>query len=508
MEYETTEKCSALQWLTAEQTVGKKHPYLFSQCQAIHARTMLPCQDTPAIKATYSAIVHVSDPLAVVMSANRRKEVLPSPIKGKRTFEFELTQPIPSYLIAIGAGAIVSKEIGPRSSVYCEQEVLDAAAYEFAETESFIKTGEELVGPYVWERYDILLLPPSFPFGGMENSCLTFLTPSLLCGDRSLVDVVAHEISHSWTGNLVSCVNWEHFWLNEGFTMFLERKILSRLHGESWRQFNSIIGLADLRESVAQFNNDGPETALVPDLTSTDPDDVFSTVPYEKGHTLLYTLEELVGGPAVFEPFFKAHIQKFAGQSIDSHQFREFILEYYSNNMQVNMKLQHFDWDMWYYGRGMPPTIPYYNDELLVPCCRLSTAWLEGSKSINHAEFHSMSPAQKVMFVDLLLLHAHKLDASSVKELDEVYKLSSSSNVEILLKWFLLGIRSKSEFTYEKAATFATKHGRMKYCRPILRELYASGECGKQLALETFKSHRAFYHPIASQMIAKDLHLN
>lgn len=192
---------------------------------------MLPCQDTSAVKATYSATV--TSPLPVVMSANKRSE--PSP----NVYHFEQTQPVPSYLIAIGAGAIKSKIIGPRSAVWCEDQVLDAAAYEFGETESFIATAEDLVGPYVWEKYDILLLPPSFPYGGMENPCLTFLTPSLLCGDRSLVDVVAHEISHSWTGNLVSCCSWEHFWLNEGFTMFLERKILARLHGEEWRQFNS-----------------------------------------------------------------------------------------------------------------------------------------------------------------------------------------------------------------------------------------------------------------------------
>lgn len=394
--------------------------------------------------------------------------------------------------------------------------MIDRAAYEFAETESFIKTAEELVGPYVWERYDILLLPPSFPYGGMENPCLTFLTPSLLCGDRSLVDVVAHEISHSWTGNLVSCMNWEHFWLNEGFTMFLERKILARLHGESWRQFNSHIGLADLRESVAQFNGDGPETALIPDLTSTDPDDVFSSVPYEKGYTLLYVLEELVGGPTIFEPFFKAHIQNFSGNSITSDQFKSFIFNYFKDDSIIIEKLQTFPWNEWFYGRGMPPTIPSYSDKMLVPCRHLADHWLSGDRKIDDNKekeegggFLSFTPAQQTMFLDLLLQEAtSKLSPLTVQQLDNQYALSKSKNVEVLLKWFLLCIRSKTESVYEDAAHFATRHGRMKYCRPILRELYKSGEIGKRIALSTFTCHQKFYHPIAVQMISKDLQLS
>lgn len=471
---------------------------------------MLPCQDTPAIKATYSATVTVPAPLAVVMSANRR-EAVPGDAN-TQTFAFEQTQPIPSYLIAIGAGPIVSREIGPRSRVWCEPEVLEAAAHEFAETESFIRTGEDLVGPYIWERYDILVLPPSFPYGGMENPCLTFLTPSLLCGDRSLVDVVAHEIAHSWTGNLVSCQSWEHFWLNEGFTMFLERKILARLHGESWRQLNSHIGLADLRESVAQFGQDGPETCLVPDLSETDPDDVFSSVPYEKGYTCLYVLEELVGGPAVFEPFFRAHIERFAGQSINSDQFRDFVLEYFATaSSETAAKLAAFPWQEWYHGRGMPPSIPQYSQELLLPCRELAQHWLGRPEAapMPKAGYAALTPAQKTIFLDLLLQSAASLSAATVRRLDEEYQLSAANNVEILLKWYLLCIRTHTVEVFAAAAQFATKHGRMKYCRPILRELYWSGgERGRQIALETFEGHRSFYHPIAAQMIAKDLKLS
>lgn len=348
----------------------------------------------------------------------------------------------------------------------------------------------------------------------MENPCLTFLTPSLLCGDRSLADVVAHEIAHSWTGNLVSCQNWEHFWLNEGFTVFLERKILARVHGESYRQFDSHIGLADLRESVQHFGGDGPETALVPDLSSMDPDDVFSSVPYEKGYTLLYVLEELVGGPTVFEAFFKAHIQRFAGRSINSQDFKASLQAYFAEgNVEVAAKLQAFEWEKWFFGRGMPPTIPNYSQDLLLPCRHLAQSWIKHRThpvAKVHADFHdfgSFSPAQKTLFLDQLLQNATSLDVVLVEELDKSYALSSSTNVEVLLKWHLLCIRSKTETAFPAAAAFATQHGRMKYCRPVLRELYQSGSMGKQLAVDTFMHHRSFYHPIAAQMIAKDLHL-
>jgi leukotriene-A4 hydrolase len=302
-------------------------------------------------------------------------------------------------------------------------------------------------------------------------------------------------------------MNWEHFWLNEGFTMFLERKILARLHGEGWRQFNSHIGLADLRESVAQFNGDGPGTMLIPDLTDTDPDDVFSSVPYEKGYTLLYVLEELVGGPTLFEPFFKAHIQKFAGQSITSDDFKTFLLEYFAGDAGISSKLTSFNWSLWFSGRGMPPTIPFYSEKMLIPCQLLAETWAQNGKSNDADQFSAFSPAQKTMFLDILLQEASTIDKKTVQQLDRDYGLSDSKNVEILLKWYLLCIRSNTESVFEGAAKFATQHGRMKYCRPVLRELFKSGECGRKLALKTFDESRSFYHPIAAQLISKDLNL-
>lgn len=364
----TTPKSTAIQWLNPEQTVGKTHPYLFTQSQAIHARSLLPCQDTPAVKATYVAQVTCPAPLNVLMSANKRRVE-------ENVYFFEQTQRIPAYLIAIGIGNIAGKEVGPRSTIWAEPEILDKAAWEFVETEDFIRLGESLTTPYAWEVYDLLILPPSFPYGGMENPCLTFLTPSLIAGDRSLTDVVAHEIAHSWTGNLVTNSSWEHFWLNEGFTMFIERKIIGRKYGEAYRQLDAHIGLGELRESVEFFGLQDPRTVLVPDLKNTDPDDVFSRVPYEKGHTLLYYLEQLVGGPKAFEPYIQEHVRHFAGQSIATDQWKDFLYAYFEKHVPVDVyaKLLEVDWNGWLKAPGMPPVIPEYDQSLLLPCKNLAS---------------------------------------------------------------------------------------------------------------------------------------
>lgn len=409
-------------------------------------------------------------------------------------------------MIAIAVGDLVSTKVGPRSSVWSERELADRSGYEFGDTETFISTAESLVGPYVWGIYDLLVLPPSFPYGGMENPCLTFVTPSLLTEDRSLVDVVAHEIAHSWTGNLVGCRSWEHFWLNEGFTMFLERKLLSSLHGEPWRQFNSIIGLADLREAIKDFEKKPAGTRLVTDNTHVDPDDYFSTVPYEKGYTFLYYLEQLMGGADVFMPFFAKFIEKYAHQAIDSDQFKAFTMEYFMASAKTAELIRQVDWDTWFYGEGMPPVVPEYNDELMRPCRELAKDWLAGDKS-RASLFGGFTAAQKSMFLDTLLVRADQIDSNLVTSLGEAYGLNECTNAEILLKWYLLAIRTRTRSVYPAAAKYASSYGRMKYCRPVLAGLFKADETGKELALQTFKTNIAFYHPIARQVIAKDLGL-
>jgi leukotriene-A4 hydrolase len=288
IDYSTSPSASAIQFLPKEQTAGKEHPYLFTQCQAIHARSFFPCQDTPGTKCPYDARITAPAPLVALMSAIATSSTAAA-TDGWTVFSFTQRVPMPAYLVALAVGNLEERSIGPRSSVWSEPQMVDAGAYEFADTEQFILAAESCVGPYVWERYDVLLLPPSFPYGGMENPCLTFVTPTLLAKDRSLANVVAHEIAHSWMGNLVGCRTWEHFWLNEGFTVFLERRIIqamatAKVGEKSGRQvahMHAVIGYEALRRSVDQLGADHDFTKLIPCLDGVDPDDAFSSVPYE-----------------------------------------------------------------------------------------------------------------------------------------------------------------------------------------------------------------------------------
>ncbi|KAI8920600.1 peptidase family M1-domain-containing protein [Entophlyctis helioformis] len=507
--FETTDKCTALQWLEPSQTVGKQFPYLFSQCQAIHARSLLPCQDTPGVKHTYTASVTSPSHLRALMSAVPTGET--EAFNGLKTYKFEQKTAIPSYLIAVAAGNIVGKRVGPRTTVWSEPEVVEAAAWEFVDTETFIKTGEELLTPYTWGIYDLLLLPASFPYGGMENPCLTYVTPTLLAGDRSLVDVVAHEIAHSWMGNLVTPVSWEHFWLNEGFTVFIERKIVSRLHGEPSRHFSSIIGFKALKESVDHFDEiKHPEySCLCPRIHGNDPDDVFSSVPYEKGYNLLFYLEKLVGGPAVFEPYVKAHVEKFSHTSITSADFKNFLFEYFrtaEGGSKIPL-LESVDWESWFFKAGMPIVDNHFDTSLAVACESLANRW-DAARSDPNPDFgkdvfDGFNSNQKVMFFEKLLdkpVFAHH----TLQAMDKTYHLAEIQNAEIKCRWQWLCLNAEYEPIFPAVTAFITSVGRMKFVRPLYRAL-AKCKNGRELAVKTFTEHRSFYHPICAGMVAKDL---
>ena len=387
--YQTSPSASGIQVLQPEQTLGKRHRYLFTQNQAIHARSVLPCQDTPGVKATYTAAITVESPLVAVMSAVPVKDEAQG---SQRVYHFEQNIPIPAYLIALVVGDITSEDISPRVRVWSERENIAQCKTEFEDTDSILQAAEAVAGPYVWGRYDLLVLPPSFPYGGMENPCLTFVTPTLLAGDKSLVNVVAHEIAHSWTGNLVTNANWEHFWLNEGFTVFLERKILGALataagrDGEKLRSFCALAGLEALNYSIEVFGADNPLTALNTELEGIDPDDAFSSVPYEKGFTLLMYLESLVGGHEVFDPFLKSYIQEFAYKSIKSQDF----IDYFTKQFPAVSK--SIDWVRKLKEVGMPSDIAEYNRELLTECEAVAERWNKGSVSSDDLE--KLSPKQ------------------------------------------------------------------------------------------------------------------
>ncbi|KAK3778253.1 hypothetical protein RRG08_060179 [Elysia crispata] len=592
--YTTSSEASALQWLSPEQTAGKRQPYLFSQCQAIHARSLFPCQDSPAVKFPYKAKVKSPRDITVLMSAER-EGTEPCPEDPSHVFyKFSMKVPIPSYLVAIVAGDLESRNIGPRSKVWSEKELVDAAAYEFAETEQMLQTAEQLGGPYVWGIYDLLVLPPSFPYGGMENPCLTFVTPTLLAGDRSLADVIAHEISHSWTGNLVTNRTFEHFWLNEGHTkflerkivarfksgrdyfellsrqglqilqqtvsfiensppgnlmwpslwsrfvshgkkhyqneiksqsfiifaklneghtMFLERKIVERMHGSSLKRIHASEGWTALQETVKSLQDakEDPYTRLVPDLRGVDPDDAFSSVPYEKGFALLYYLEQLLGGPEIFEPFLRAYIERFKYQSISTQDWKDYLFEYFSSQ-EDQQKLQAVEWETWFQGLGMPPCQPDYDGALLLeePSRVLSQRWItqpEGDLAVFSKDDMNNWPSLLVrQFLQFLLDEENSLPLVKVIQMEQVYSFNAVKNSEVRFRWLRLCIKAKWVDCIHLALGFVTEQGRMKFVRPIYRDLYAWEEARLE-TITNFTRVRSEMHSTTAQLVAKDLHL-
>uniref|UniRef100_A0A3Q3A6X1 Leukotriene A(4) hydrolase n=1 Tax=Kryptolebias marmoratus TaxID=37003 RepID=A0A3Q3A6X1_KRYMA len=494
--YETSPSASALQWLNPEQTAGKKQPYLFSQCQAHHCRSMIPCQDSPSIKHTYYAQVSVPKDLVAVMSAVRDGQEVDPQDSSRIIYRFRQPVAMPSYLIAIVVGALESRQIGPRSRVWSEKEFVDKAAFEFSETETMLKTAEDLAGPYVWGQYDILVLPPSFPYGGMENPCLTFATPTLL--------VIAHEISHSWTGNLVTNKTWEHFWLNEGHTVYLERMIGRSMQGEPFRQFKAMGGWKDLQDSVNTFGANNRLTNLVPSLQDVDPDDAFSSVPYEKGFALLYHLEELMGGPEVFMGFVKSYIQLFAYSSVTTDDWKNYLFTYFKDKVDV---LNQVDWNAWMFTPGMPPVKPQYDTTLADACIALSQRWIKAKdqdlSSFMESDVKTLSSHQVIEFLSLLL-HEDPLPLTHMKKMQEVYNLNTCTNSEIRFRWLKLCVRSKWEEAVPLALKMATEQGRMKFTRPLFREVF-NFEKYRDESVRTFAAHRSAMHPVTSGLVAKDL---
>ncbi|XP_011888316.1 PREDICTED: leukotriene A-4 hydrolase [Cercocebus atys] len=490
--FETSPKSSALQWLTPEQTSGKEHPYLFSQCQAIHCRAVLPCQDTPSVKLTYTAEVSVPKELVALMSAIRDGEVPDPEDPSRKIYKFIQKVPIPCYLIALVVGALESRQIGPRTLVWSEKEQVEKSAYEFSETESMLKIAEDLGGPYVWGQYDLLVLPPSFPYGGMENPCLTFVTPTLLAGDKSLSNVIAHEISHSWTGNLVTNKTWDHFWY------FL----LAYLCGDS--SLSICFSMLFHVLQVKTFGETHPFTKLVVDLTDVDPDVAYSSVPYEKGFALLFYLEQLLGGPELFLGFLKAYVEKFSYKSITTDDWKDFLYSYFKDKVDV---LNQVDWNAWLYSPGLPPIKPNYDMTLTNACIALSQRWItakeEDLNSFNATDLKDLSSHQLNEFLAQMLQRA-PLPLGHIKRMQEVYNFNAINNSEIRFRWLRLCIQSKWEDAIPLALKMATEQGRMKFTRPLFKDLTAFDKSHDQ-AVQTYQEHKASMHPVTAMLVGKDL---
>uniref|UniRef100_A0A7S2TWP0 Peptidase M1 leukotriene A4 hydrolase/aminopeptidase C-terminal domain-containing protein n=1 Tax=Lotharella oceanica TaxID=641309 RepID=A0A7S2TWP0_9EUKA len=520
--YVTAPTSSAIQWLPPSNTAGKKHPYLFTQCQAIHARSMIPCMDSPGVKSRYTARVEVPSALTALMSAKSlTKEAKKSPSGTTAFYEFKQDVPTPSYLVALVVGNLKEKVIGPRSSVWSEPEMVDAGAYEFALTEEYLKKGEEIAGPYVWGRYDILLLPPSFPYGGMENPCLTFVTPTLLAGDRSLATVVIHEISHSWMGNLVTCETWKDFWMNEGFCRMLELKIIKALFGAKHFDLHACIGLKALRESIKMYGDEHNFTKMRPELEGVDPDDAFSSVPYEKGLNFLIYLENLIGGEKVMNPLLKSYCEKFKFSTITAEEFKEFFIATCTEAKVDKKVLDSIEWEKWWTTPGMPYKANKF-DRSMIDVAVKAAADASNGGSVDGKMMEKWSTHEMVVFLDALedievkrieeAKKADKFEEFTEKfqkiliGLEKTFPFSKSRNSEIRFRWYKVGIRAEWEPVFEAAKGLATEQGRMKFVRPLYRLLFAS-KLGKKMAVETFQAKRQVYHSIAAKMVAKDLGL-
>ncbi|KAL4749363.1 leukotriene A-4 hydrolase [Aspergillus terricola var. indicus] len=500
---QTTKECTALQWLTPAQTSNKKHPYMFSQCQAIHARSIFPCQDTPDVKCTFD--FNITSPLPVIASGLPvRNSSTPSHSGVKSLYQFHQKVPIPSYLFALASGDIAEASIGPRSAVATSPDKLEECKWELeADTERFINTIEEIIYPYAWGEYNVLILPPSFPYGGMENPVFTFATPSIISKDRENVDVIAHELAHSWSGNLVTSASWEHFWLNEGWTVYLERRILAALHGEKYRHFSAIIGWKALRDSVEHYGHDHEFTKLVPNLKGEDPDDAFSTIPYEKGFNFLFHLENLVGKDK-FDRFIPHYFTTFKGKSLDSYEFKSTLLDFFESDAEASQLLQELDWDSWFYKPGLPPK-PEFDTSLADVVYELAGKWRslpESPFQPQSSDIQGLTANQIVVFLEQILLFEQPLTAKLSKIMGEVYGLARSENIEVANLYLQVGLKAADQSVIGPTTDMLGRIGRMKFVRPLYRALQ---KVDRQVAIDTFEKHKDFYHPICRGMVEKDL---
>lgn len=491
--YKTTPRSSALQWLKAKGTAGGKLPFLFTQSQAIHARSWIPIQDSPASRMTYEARVHVPKGFTAAMSADRLGTILED--RGtSNVFQFSMKEPIPAYLIALAIGDLAFRPLGPRTGVYAEPSVVDAAAKEFVDTEDMVTTIERRFGSYRWGRYDLLVLPPSFPFGGMENPKLTFATPTVIAGDRSLVSLIAHELAHSWSGNLVTNATWRDFWLNEGFTTYLERRVLEDLYGKERVDMERILGRRELTDEIKEF---APRDQILHvDLTGRDPDEGMTRIPYEKGSLFLETLESTYGRER-FDAFLKGYFDHFAFKSITTADFLAYLR---ANLIDVEPKAaESVDLESWIDKPGLPSKYPPVSSNRFVKVEEMAKAWSIPETKIDSEATRAWTTHEWVHFLQSL---PNRISLERMAALDTALGLTNRGNAEVAEQWLVIAIRNGYAPADARLEKFLTTIGRRKFLMPLYGELNKTPE-GAKKARQIFASARPFCHPISAESVAR-----
>ncbi|MEM7101545.1 MAG: M1 family metallopeptidase [Bacteroidota bacterium] len=483
--YKTSPDAAALDWLNPQQTAEKTDPFLFTQGQAILTRTWIPCQDSPGIRITYDATIEVPIGLLAVMSAEN-----PQSKNESGVYTFKMEQPIPPYLMALAVGNLNFGAVGERTGVYAEPSMLEKSVYEFSDMELMLIEAEKLYGPYLWDRYDVIVLPPSFPFGGMENPRLTFATPTIIAGDRSLTSLIAHELAHSWSGNLVTNATWDDFWLNEGFTVYFERRIMEALYGEDYTNMLAMLGMQDLEEEVTYLGFGHADTHLKLHLAGRDPDEGMTDVAYEKGASFLTMLEKEVGREN-FDKFLKDYFETFKFKTITSEEFVNYMEEHLIGNYKLAV-----NWEEWIYGPGIPHNCPKTTSDRFALVDAQQQLLREGT------------PPSELKTVDWTThewLHFIRginteTDLQTMEALDETFNFSESGNSEILSAWLILSIRNGYGKTLlPKVEDFLVEVGRRKFLTPMYKALKETDQL--DVAREIYKKARPNYHSVSTQTI-------
>ena len=493
--YSSGPDAAALQWLSPEQTAGKKHPYLLSQGQPTLNRTWIPTQDSPGIRQTWSAKITAPEPLKVVMSGERLTPDGEPDGDGRRAFRFRMDKPVAPYLIAIAAGDLAFRELGPRTGVWTEPAMLDRAAAELADTEKMVEAAEKLYGPYRWGRYDVIVLPPSFPYGGMENPTLTFLTPTFIAGDKSLVGLVAHELAHSWSGNLVTNATWADSWLNEGFTSYFENRIMEAIYGTKRAQQEEALSFDAMEDSFEEEGMDAPVTRLHLAEAEANPDGGSSGIVYDKGATFLRSLERQVGRQR-FDSWLRSYFDRYAFQPMTSAKFlADFRQNLVKGDKALEAKLML---DEWVYQPGLPANVARPDPAAFAAVDQAAAGFAAGGSA--PAEFAGWTTAEKIRFINSL---PRKLPASRLDELNGKLDLNQAGNNEVLFAWLDLAVANRYQPAVGALEQFLMAQGRRKFVRPLVEALAKDQQWGRPIAVRIYSKARPSYHAVTTHDLDK-----